>query len=150
MHLDFESTERVSTVGHAGGTNSISDEYGTLDTFCADKKVNDRRCDMNAVRDDVGSETVVGQNGAEKSGLAVVESTHGIEGVRGVASPRLNAFKGSWKVGIRMTEAHADVAIGSCRDQIECTVDFGSDGKQIYMATRSVPHAIEKIERCWL
>ena len=90
LDLDLDGPESVSAVGHARCRDGIGDQHGAFDAFRLQEKLHDFRGDVNSVRNDVGAEFLIGQHFAKDTGLAMIERTHGIEGVRGVASAGLH------------------------------------------------------------
>ena len=88
--LDLDGAELVGAVGHARGGDGIGDQHGAFDAFRLQEKLHDFRGDVNSIRDDVGAELLVGEHFAKDAGLAMIERTHGIEGVRGVAGAGLH------------------------------------------------------------
>ncbi len=81
--LDVEVAELVCAVGHSGCAHGIGDEDGALRAFHLPPDFYDFWGDVDAVADELSEEIVVGEYGGENAGVAVVEWTHGVEGVGG-------------------------------------------------------------------
>src|ERR1700733_1730586 len=104
--IDLERPETIAAIRHASRGDCIRDEHGLVETFGAGKQFDDGGIEMNAVGDDVASDSIISENGTEDSGIAMLEGTHGIEGVGSVArSGGYRAFSGR-KVGVGMSQAH--------------------------------------------
>ena len=80
-----------------------------LRPFGAPPEPHDLGLVVDAVADHFGKERVVGEHGAENSGLAVVQRAHGVEGVRGADGAGVDggARFGGGGVGVAQGHAHA-------------------------------------------
>ena len=67
---------------------------------------------MDAIADQLGVELVAGEDGAEDSGLAVVERAHGVEGVSGAYRACCNGGAGFGCGGVGVANGDADAAFG--------------------------------------
>ena len=100
LDFDLDWSELVASVGHAGRGDGIGDQHGAVGALGLHKKLNDRRCNVNAVGNDVGTEPVVGKHLGDDAGIAMIERTHGIECVSRMTRPCLDCTLGDRQLGI--------------------------------------------------
>jgi hypothetical protein len=108
--LHGEAAEAILAVGHAGGAHGVGDEDGAVGALGSATRASSFRGGVDAVADEFGEEGVVGEDGAEDAGLAVVERAHGVEGVRGAGGSGGDGGAGFGGGGVGVAERDADTA----------------------------------------
>ena len=88
----------------------VADEHGPIEAFGFRDELDDCWIEMNAVGDDVGADAIIGEDRAQNTRTAMIERTHGIESMRGVAGSGGDSSFSSRKIGVGMPEADADTA----------------------------------------
>ena len=147
FHLYLQRPELVSAFGHAGGGGCVGDENGALDAFSLQKKLDDFRSDVNAVGNNVGGELRIGEYFSDNAGLAMVERSHRIESVSGVACSGFRAGASGGERSIRVAHADQNTAPRRFRDYFERSGEFGSDGHHADVTARGLPEALKDLQR---
>ena len=143
-NIHFERPKPVAAIGHAGGRNSIGDEHGLLRAFGVGYEFHNDGVEMNAVGDEVRADAAIGEHRTQNAGTAMVQRTHGVEGMGSVARSRRNAPFGGRKIGVGMPKAHADAAPRGFGDDLERAVQFGSNRHHANAAARGLPELLEQ------
>jgi hypothetical protein len=147
FHLDLNRAELVGAVGHAGGGGGVGDENRAFEAHCSQEKLYDLGGDVNSIHDHVGGELAIGKNLAEDAGIAMIERTHGVEGVGGVTGSGLDPGAGGFEHGVGVADAHANLATCRFGDHFEGSWKFGRDGHHADVAARRLPETFKDIER---
>src|ERR1700756_467897 len=104
---------------------------------------------MYSVGNDLGSEPLVGQHFAQNARIAVLQWTHGIEGVSGMPGPGGHARLRGLQVGIRVSDAYAHAAPRCFRDHCSRPLNLRRDGDHADMSARRLPESVKRFEGRW-
>src|SRR5579863_8980274 len=98
---------------------------------------------MNSVGDDIGGKPRVREYFAENSRVAVVEWPHRVKRMRGMPRPGGHGGARRIHIAIGMFQADADPPSRGLRDDLACTLQFGSNGHDANVPARRLPEAVE-------
>src|SRR5580704_7960661 len=147
FHLDLNGTELVGAVGHAGCRHSVSNQDGAFKAHRPQENLNDLGREVNSIRDNVGAQLGVGKHFAKDSGIAMIQRTHGIEGVGGVGGAGVDSGAGGVQHRVRVADAHANLAPCCFGDDFESAGKLWCDGHHAHVAARSLPQTLKDSER---
>ena len=100
--------------GNAGGADAVGDEDDAVFAFGGEEETDHDGVDVDAVADDLGEEGWLIEDEGGDAGLAVVECTHGVEGVGGGGCSGVEAGEGLRGGGVAVAQAAADAEGGRC------------------------------------
>ena len=147
--IDIKLTKLVSAVGHSSGGHRICHENGAFDTLGPEPQPHELRRDVDTVADQFGIEVLVVQRDAENARLAMIESAHRVEGMRGAAGSGINPRERLRRERVGMAErtAHAD----ACRvgDEFLRSAQLRRDRQQADVSPRRLLKAPEEFD-AWL
>src|SRR5689334_19415983 len=98
---------------------------------------------MDSIGNQVGTQAVVAEHFAENSRITMIQWTHGIKGVRGMASASLYGGLRGGQLGVGVTNADTHLAPGRFGDHFDGSRNFGRDGHHPYMAASRLPETLE-------
>ena len=98
-----------------------------------------------AIVDEFGGNPIIGENGAERTGFAVVEAAHGVVGMGGTGGSGGNGGGGFCERCGGVSERDLDVLLGELLDEGDGAGLFGSDGDglEFGMVEHGLPFAFE-------
>ena len=99
---------------------------------------------MDAVADELGKERVGGEQHADDAGLAMIERTHGVEGVRGARRSGGQAGAGFSHGRVRVADGDAYSAGDGVFCELKRAGKFGRESHQAHVAFGGFKHAIEE------
>src|ERR1700730_2425817 len=103
--------------------------------------------DMNSVGYDVGAELVISQYLADNPRIAMVKRPHGVEGMSGMMGACLHASLRAGQIGVRMSDAHADISSRRFGDPFQVSGKFRGDRHHANVPARSLPETLKNRQR---
>ena len=141
--LNVETAELVSAVGHSGGAHGVSDEEAAVTAFHLPPDFYYLRRYVDPIADEFGEERIIGEDGGENAGVAVVDGAHGVEGVScadGSGGDGGQALGGGC-VGV--ADGDADAAGDGMGGEFDGAGQLGCEGDEAGVAFRGVDHFVE-------
>jgi len=142
----------LSTLTQPGDTVAVESPtyFGllrALEALGLQEQFHDFRSQVNSIHNDVGAELVAGQHFAENAGFSMIERTHGIEGMRGVAGSGFHRGPGGVDQSVRVAHAHANLAPCRFRNHLHRSGQLRRDGHHAHMPARGLPEALKNLQR---
>src|SRR6267378_2773610 len=135
----------IATVRHARRGRGIGDEDRLRRALCGSDQLHDSGVEMHSVRDEVSAQPAVRQHCTEDAGCTMIQRTHRVECMRRMPRTVVDAALSGRKIGVRMTETHANAAPRCFSDHFRRTFQFRSDCHHPKMTARSLPKTIESL-----
>ena len=150
-NIHFEGSKPIAAIRHSGCGHSIRDEHSLLRAFGLSKKLHDGRIKMNAIGDNVRAHPTIRQHRTQNTGIAMirramVQRSHGIEGMRRVARSRRDSASGRLKIGVGMSQAHAHAAPRRFGNDLGRVLQFRSNRHHKNPAARRLPELLERAQ----
>src|SRR6266446_9323055 len=102
---------------------------------------------MNAIGDDIRAHATIRKHRTQNARTAMIQRTHGIKCVRSVPRSRGDSAFGRRKIGVGMSEAHANTAPRRFGNDFGRVLQFGSNGHHSNTPARRLPELLKQGQR---
>src|SRR5580700_10762921 len=147
FHFHLNRSELVGAVWHAGRGHGVGDQHRAFKAYRPQENLNDLGCNVNSIRDNVGTQFAVGKHFAEDAGIAMIERPHGVESVSGVVGSGVDSGASGFERGVIVANAHTDFAPRRFGDNLKSAGNLRCDGHHPHVAMRGLPKTLKDFER---
>ena len=134
-HADVERAEPVVAVVRACRRHGIRHQ-GDATGRLLEQQARDVGMHVLAVEDQLQGHPLVLERGDHRSGCAVMDAGHGIEGVRQHARPRIERGMGLLGGGLGVPDRDDDAGVDELRDRLERSRQLGRERQLAQRAAR--------------
>ena len=118
----------IIAVGQAGGIHRIADQMDPIHPLGAADQIHGCRMEMDEIGNDLARHAVVGQDGAQHPGRAVMQPDHPVESMCGNGGPAINGGFGGIIIRAGMAQRHGDAQRRRLADHRESVPAFRRKG----------------------